>query len=47
MTTINALNLAEVGSLVGDVTRAQMLVALLDGRALTARGRSVTLTGVF
>tara|TARA_B100000513_G_scaffold41259_1_gene15632 strand:- start:845 stop:1546 length:702 start_codon:yes stop_codon:yes gene_type:complete len=36
MTTINALNLAEVGSLVGDVARAQMLVALLDGRALTA-----------
>ena len=36
MSTINALNLAEVGSLVGDVTRAQMLTALMDGRALTA-----------
>ncbi|PIW26300.1 MAG: transcriptional regulator [Rhodospirillales bacterium CG15_BIG_FIL_POST_REV_8_21_14_020_66_15] len=36
MTTVNAMNLAEVGSLVGDVARAQMLTALLDGRALTA-----------
>lgn len=36
MTTINALNLAEVGSLVGDVARARMLVALMDGQALTA-----------
>jgi DNA-binding transcriptional ArsR family regulator len=36
MTTVNAMNLAEVGSLVGDLARAQMLTALLDGRALTA-----------
>jgi len=36
MTTVNAMNLAEVGGLVGDLTRAQMLTALLDGRALTA-----------
>ncbi|MAO56955.1 MAG: transcriptional regulator [Rhodospirillaceae bacterium] len=36
MTTVNALNLAEVGSLIGDQARAQMLTALLDGRALTA-----------
>ena len=36
MTTVNAMNLAEVGNLVGDVARAQMLTALLDGRALTA-----------
>lgn len=36
MTTVNAMNLAEVGSLVGDVARAQMLTHLLDGRALTA-----------
>lgn len=33
---INAVNLAEVGQLVGDVARAKMLTALLDGRALTA-----------
>ncbi|MAN79655.1 MAG: transcriptional regulator, partial [Magnetovibrio sp.] len=30
------MNLAEVGNLVGDLARAQMLTALLDGRALTA-----------
>ncbi|HBT42366.1 MAG TPA: transcriptional regulator [Rhodospirillaceae bacterium] len=36
MTTVNAMNLAEIGNLVGDLTRAQMLTALLDGRALTA-----------
>jgi len=33
---INALDLAEVGRLVGELARAQMLTALLDGRALTA-----------
>lgn len=36
MTTVNAMNLAEIGSLVGDLARAQILTALLDGRALTA-----------
>ncbi|MGD9869069.1 MAG: transcriptional regulator, partial [Hyphomicrobiales bacterium] len=29
-------NFAEVGALIGDPARANMLAALLDGRALTA-----------
>jgi DNA-binding transcriptional ArsR family regulator len=36
MAMVTGVNLAEVGSLVGDVTRAHMLNALSDGRALTA-----------
>ena len=34
---VNTANLAEIGALVGDPGRANMLVALIDGRALTAR----------
>lgn len=34
MSTVNRL--AEIGTLVGDPTRAAMLEALMDGRALTA-----------
>ena len=30
-------NLAEVAALIGDPARANMLVALMDGRALTAK----------
>jgi DNA-binding transcriptional ArsR family regulator len=33
---VNANRLAEIGSLVGEPTRAAMLLALMDGRALTA-----------
>ena len=32
----NALEMAEVASLIGDVSRANILAALMDGRALTA-----------
>lgn len=31
-----AVEMAELGSLVGDVSRAKILAALMDGRALTA-----------
>ena len=34
---IGAPNLAEVAALVGDPARANMLCALIDGRALTAK----------
>jgi hypothetical protein len=34
-------NIAEVAALVGDPARANMLVALMDGRALTAKGAGV------
>lgn len=42
---ISAVNIAEVASLVGDPARAGMLVALMDGRALTA-GELAFLAGI-
>jgi DNA-binding transcriptional ArsR family regulator len=34
--TASSLGLAEIGALIGDPARANILAALLDGRALTA-----------
>jgi len=36
MTSISATTIAEVADLIGDVARANILLALMDGRALTA-----------
>lgn len=36
MATLSNLSLAEIGALIGDPARANMLSALMDGRALTA-----------
>lgn len=42
---LNTASLAETASLVGDLARAGMLMALMDGRALTA-GELARVAGV-